>query len=190
MRLPGESPVAACDLRSRVDGLAAARAEEDRRVVDGCKVRDSRGELESRRVRVVAEHVVRRERTELRRHRVRDLGTAVADVREPETCGRVQVLRSVDVQTVDPSPRASTSSCPSTLPIAANGCQSRFVAVPSAIRLRYRDRADRRTSGRRWCGSGSRFDPGSLVGTFRGFDFAAVEKYEARPNGRASLSPR
>src|SRR6185312_9524869 len=37
-------------------------------------------------------------------------------------------------QTVDPSPRASTSSCPSTLPIAANGCQSRVVAVPSAIR--------------------------------------------------------
>ena len=97
MRLPVESPVAACDLRSRVDGLAAARAEEDRRVVDGCEVRDSRGELESRRVRVVAEHVVRRERTELRRHRVRDLGTAVADVREPQTGGRVQVLRPGDV---------------------------------------------------------------------------------------------
>ena len=102
LRLTGEGPVAACDLRGRVDGLAAARAEEDCRVLDGRQLGETRGELESRLVRMVAEYVVRSERAELYRNRVCDLGSAVTDVREPETGRRIDVLRSVGV----PDPRA------------------------------------------------------------------------------------
>ena len=104
LRLSDQRPVASRDLGGGVDRLAAARAEEDRGVVERGELGDPFGEREGRRVCVVAEHVVRREDAQLVRHRVRDLRSAVTDVREPEPRGRVEVLVAVCV------PEAATLS--------------------------------------------------------------------------------
>ena len=77
--------------------LAAARAEEDRWVGDRRQLGHALGEADGRLVRVVAEDVVRRERPELIADGVGDLRAPVADVREPEPGGRVEVLASVGV---------------------------------------------------------------------------------------------
>ena len=95
LRLPDERPVAARDLRGSVDRLPAARAEEDRGVVDRGEVGEACGEIESRPVRVVAEDVVRSECAQLLGDGVCDLGPAVTDVDEPEPGRRVEVLVSV-----------------------------------------------------------------------------------------------
>ena len=88
-------PVAADDLRGRVDRLAATAAEEDRRVVDRREVREPRGELQRRRGSRGRRRRGARERAQLRGDGVRDLGAAVADVREPEPGGGVEVLVAV-----------------------------------------------------------------------------------------------
>ena len=80
------------DLRRGVDRLAAARAEEDRGIRDGSELGDACRELQRRLVRLVAEDVVRGEGAELRGDRFGDLDAAVADVGEPETGRRVEVL--------------------------------------------------------------------------------------------------
>ena len=95
--LADERPVAPSDLRGRVDGLAAARSEEHRSVLDGREVGDAARELERRLVRVVAEDVMGGERPQLRPDGVRDLDPAVTDVREPEARGGIEVLVPVDV---------------------------------------------------------------------------------------------
>jgi len=97
LRLAQERPVPPRDLRGRVDRLATARSEEDRGVLDGREVGESRRELERRRVRVVAEDVVRGEGPQLLGNGIGDLRAAVPDVDEPEPCRRVDVLVPVDV---------------------------------------------------------------------------------------------
>jgi hypothetical protein len=96
-RLADERPVAPGDLRSRVDGLAAARSEEHCSVLDGREVCHPARELERRLVRMVAEDVMGRECPQLRPDGVRDLDPAVTDVREPEARGGIEVLVPVDV---------------------------------------------------------------------------------------------
>ena len=97
LRPADERPVAPDDLGRRVDRLAAARAEEDRGVGDRRQLGHALGEAEGRLVRVVAEDVVRRERPELLADGVGDLRAPVADVREPQAGGRVEVLAPVGV---------------------------------------------------------------------------------------------
>ena len=80
-----------------VDRLRAAGAEEDGGIRQGRERGEAPRELQCGRVRVVAEDVVRGERPELGGDRVRDLAAAVADVREPEPRGRVEVLGAVRV---------------------------------------------------------------------------------------------
>ncbi len=100
-----ERPVAPDDLGGGVDGLAAAGAEEDGGVLDRGEVGDPLCEVECRAVRVVAEDVVRRQRAELLGDGVGDLDAAMADVAEPETGRRVEVLVPVGVP--DPAPLAA-----------------------------------------------------------------------------------
>ena len=66
-------------------------------VRDRHELRDPRCELERRNVGDVAEDVMRCERPQLRRDGVCDLLASVPDVREPEPCGRVEILGAVHV---------------------------------------------------------------------------------------------
>ena len=132
LRLPLERPVAPDDLRRGVDRLAAAGAEEHCGVLDRREVGEAAGELERRLVRVVAEDVVRGERAELRRHGVGDLPATVADVANQSPAVASTYSFPAASQTRLPSPRMRTSSCPSTFPIAANGCQRRVLDVVMA----------------------------------------------------------
>ena len=90
------------DLGRRVDRLAATRAEEDRGVGDRRQLGHALGEADGRLVRVVAEDVVRRERPELIADGVGDLRAPVADVREPQAGGRVELLAPVGVPDAAP----------------------------------------------------------------------------------------
>ena len=94
LRLADERPVAAHDLRRRVNRLAAAAAEEHCRVRHGRESGEALRQFERGLVRLVAEDVVCRERAELLGDRIGDLGPAVADTREPEPGRRVDVLVS------------------------------------------------------------------------------------------------
>ena len=103
------------------------------------RVGHARRERECRLVRVVAEDVVRGERSELRRDGVGDLGAAVADVREPEPRGPVEVLVAVRV----PDARAVTTCEHELVPV---DLPHRGEGVPEAIAV---DRHGRQPSGRR-----------------------------------------
>ena len=99
VRLADLPPVSACQLGRGVDPVATARAEEDLR-----RHRRSLGErlreLECRPVGEIKERRVRREALHLVGDGGANLGSAVPDVRVPQTAGGVQV--SVPVRVPQP----------------------------------------------------------------------------------------
>jgi hypothetical protein len=96
--------VAPGELGRRVDRVAAARAEEDARVVERRQVGETLGEVEGRAVREDAERLVAGELAHLRHRRLDDLGAPVADVHAPQACGAVEVALAVLVPDVDAIP--------------------------------------------------------------------------------------
>ena len=134
LRLPDERPVAPDDLRRRVDRLAAAGAEEDGGVGDGRQLGDALARARARA----------RSRGRRRRGAPRACGAASATAsaisarpwptfanQRPAVASRYSLPSAS--QTRQPSPRTSTSSWPSTFPIAANGCQRRVVVVRESV---------------------------------------------------------
>ena len=130
LRLTRQLPVAADDLGGGVDRFAAAAPEEHRRVGHRRQRRDARS-ASSR-----AGPLAWSPKTWCEASKRSCAATASAiSVRpcptfanqSPAVASRYSVPSSS--QTRQPSPRVSTSSCPSTLPIAANGCQRRVVVM-------------------------------------------------------------
>ena len=105
LRLAPERPVAADDLGGAVDRLAAPAPEEHSGILHRNECGDPLRELERRHVREVTEDVVRGERAELYRDGVCDLRSAMADIDEPQTRGRVEIGSTVLV----PDGRALTA---------------------------------------------------------------------------------
>ena len=91
--------VAPRQLGGRVDGVAAARAEEDARVVERRQVGEALGEIERRAIGEDAERLVAGQLTHLRHRGLDDLVAPVADVHAP------QARRAVEVRACRPRPR-------------------------------------------------------------------------------------
>ena len=102
LRVPQRVPVAAGQLGGGVDGVGAARAEEDRGALHRGQGRQPVGQLEGRRRREGAEVRVGGQGRELASRGVGDLRPAVADVAVPEARGGVEVAAPVGV--LDPRP--------------------------------------------------------------------------------------
>jgi hypothetical protein len=92
---PDRGEVAARQLGRRIDGVAAARAEEDARVVERRQVGQALGEIEGGAIGEDAERLVGGELAHLRHGGVDDLGAAVTDVHAPQARGAVEVLLAV-----------------------------------------------------------------------------------------------
>src|SRR4051794_8128632 len=100
LRRADRGEVAAGQLAGGVDRVAAARAEEDPRVVDRRQLAEALGQPQRRRVRERAERGVAREGAHLRGGGVDDLLAAVADVDVPQARGAVEVAPAVGVPDV------------------------------------------------------------------------------------------
>ena len=93
--LPDRGEVPPRELGRRVDGVAAAEAEEDARVVHDVLgvAGEALGEVERGPARERAERRVARQLAHLRRGGVDDLVAPVADVDAPQARGAVEVAR-------------------------------------------------------------------------------------------------
>ncbi len=102
LRLPGDDPVPARDLRRRVDRVAAARGEEDLGVVHRGERGQPCGQLVGGRVAEVAERRVGRQAVHLGRDRAGHVGAAVPQVRVPQAGRPVEIAAPLRVEDVHP----------------------------------------------------------------------------------------